>query len=134
MESMTKGTTEACEHFHETNKKIRRFLTKIATGIMNVVIGLIALILLCVSALVIYLIGEILILSAFALFGDPNPWKMTGPWIPLTRGQGILDILLLILIFSVVGITLVGGLKYWVGMAQYISGLFKKNKIQGENH
>ena len=134
MESMTKGTTEACEHFHETNKKIRRGLAQITTGIMNVVIGLVALILLCVSAFVIYVIGAILILSVFAIFGDPNPGKMTLPGIPLTRGQGILDLLLLILLFSVVGVTWAGGWKYWVGMAQYVSGLFKKNKIQGGNH
>ncbi len=134
MESMTKETTKECEHFHETNKKIRRGLAQITTGIMNVVIGLLALILLCVSAFVIYMIGAILILSVFAIFGDPNPQKMNFPGIPLTRGQGILDILLLILLFSVVGVTWAGGLKYWVGMAQYVSGLFKKNKIQGGNH
>ena len=134
MESMTKGTTEACEHFHETNKKIRRGLAQITTGIMNVVIGLVALILLCVSAFVIYVVGAILILSIFALFGDPNPGKMTLPGIPLTRGQGILNLLLLISLFSVMGVTWAGGLKYWIGMAQCASKLFRKNEIHRGNH
>ena len=57
--------------------------------------------------------------------------------IPETRGQGISDLLRLILfllILLVMAVTDLGGRKYWVGMAQCASELFKKKEITEEKH
>lgn len=128
MEVMTQGATEACEHFRTINRKLGKGLARFAVRIVFVLL----------STFFFSLWGTIFVLSVYAIFGDPNPWKMP-LWlgIPETRGQGIFDLLRLILfllILSVMAVTDLGGRKYWVGMAQCASELLKKNETQGGNH
>ena len=126
MEILTQGTTEDCEHFREINRKLGRGIARFFMRIAFVLL----------STFFFSLWGTIFVLSVYAIFYNSNPWGIPLPWlgIPETRGQGISDLLRLILSLSillVMAITDLGGRKYWVGMAQCASKLFRKNEIQG---
>ena len=126
---MTQGTTEDCEHFREINRKLWRGLARFAEWIAFVLL----------STFFLSICGTIFVFSIYAIFYNASPFGIYLHWlgIPETRGQGISDLLRLIFFFSILlamALTDLGGRKYWVGMAQCASKLFRKNEIQGGNH
>lgn len=116
----TKG--DDCSHFHEINTKLRY---GVVTFLKETLQAIFVVFSAAVASVVTYVAGGILLLSFYAIFGKPDPWRMGAPGIPITRTQGVLDIIIVLSIASIIISTWVGGIKYWLGMTKCAVKKFK---------
>lgn len=118
------GTTEDCEHFREINRKLWRGFARFAEWTAFILL----------STFFLSICGTILVFSIYAIIYNASPFGIYLHWlgIPETRWQGISDLLRLVFFFSILlamALTDLGGRKYWVGMVQCASNIFKNKDI-----